>query len=111
MHNPKKPLEPGCQVRVEVDATIVHQADKDNPYWYIVRYVDGREEAVSVGRITRIAERPQAVFDQGSVTILSPHLSPAAAVDLFHWLRCNLPELQATADAAAPAEEAQESES
>lgn len=89
-------LAPGQAVRVEFNARIVAQADKDNPYWYIVEYPDGRQETVSLARINSIADKSRAVFDiDASIQVFSPRLSAEGALDLYQWLGTHLHEFQA----------------
>lgn len=73
-------FKPGARVRVEVDAEIVEQAEKSNPYWYIVRFADGREEIVNLARINWLSDEPQVTRDNdGSVQIITNRLTAEGA--------------------------------
>lgn len=92
----KRTFEPGSLVRVEHTARIVERCDESNPYWYFVEYADGKREGVNISRIRQLEDSPRAnVDDDGSLYIFSPRLSPAGAVNLYHFLRTNLHEFEA----------------
>lgn len=93
MYSGKQKLAPGTPVRVEENAVIVGQVE-DNPYWYEIEYPSGQRDTVSIARITSYSDEPRALLDPcGDITILQPRLSAAGAVNLYHWLRTNLPDL------------------
>lgn len=77
-------FQPGARVRVEVDAQIVEQADRNNPYWYVVRFVgDGHEETVNLARIVGLADVAQVSRDSdGSVMLFTSRLTPEGALHL-----------------------------
>ena len=80
-------FKPGAKVRVEVDATIVKETTKGNPYWYDCLMPDGTVESVSISRIKWLADEPVATMDtDGSIQIISNRLTPAGARLLIDWL-------------------------
>lgn len=92
----KRELPPGTHIRVEQNARIVSIADPGNPYWYVVEYPSGRQETVSLSRINYLADKARAVVDtDGSMQVFSTRLSPAGAVELYHFLRTHLSEFEA----------------
>lgn len=94
MYTSKKPIAPGTAARVEVDARIVARVE-GNPYWYLVEFADQAREVVSVDRITVYPDEPRPVLEaNGDITILQPRLSAVGALNLYHWLGCNLDLLQ-----------------
>ncbi|SRR6266516_4163159 len=95
----QRALHPGQAVRVEHNAQIVSQVEKDNPYWYIVEYPSGEQETVSLTRINLIADKSRAVIDSdASIQIFSSRMSPAGALDLLVWLETHKAELQAAVE-------------
>lgn len=105
-------LNPGQAVRVEFNARIVGMVDKDNPYWYIVEYPDGRQDTVSLARINSISDKSRAVFDiDASIQVFSPRLSAEGAIDLYQWLGTHMHEFQAAIADPAQEDEAEQAES
>ncbi len=81
----------GQAVRVEQNAVIVEQPDRDNPYWYTIEFPSGERLPVNIGRINSVAEECKATIDtDGSVLILSNRLSLSGAKDLIEWLECHV---------------------
>src|SRR2546423_9510852 len=79
-------FKPGARVRVEIDATIVKETTKGNPYWYDCLMPDGTVESVNLSRINWLADEPVATMDNdGSVQIISNRLTPAGAPLLIDW--------------------------
>lgn len=101
MYSGKQKLAPGTPVRVEENAVIVGPVE-DNPYWYEIEYPSGQRNTVSIARITSYSDEPRALLDPcGDITILQPRLSAAGAVNLYHWLRTNIADLDALASEAS----------
>lgn len=92
-------FKPGARVRVEIDAVIVRQARKDNPYWYICQFSDGHEETVNLARINWLADEPVLTLDtDGSIQIISNRLSREGWFHLIEKLQGLAAMLDATGD-------------
>jgi hypothetical protein len=69
----------------------------------VIEHPDGRREEVNISRLRWFSDDPRATIDyDGCVQIYTSKLTAKGAIHLYHWLRCNLAQLEAAATISEP---------